>query len=407
MLLRCLIIAVSFLVCLSTANAEPAAPTESTISRQGNSVTIRTNLTVRHYFRTYVRDGDKIYTIRLKANGTWVKRLLGGADREYVLQHFGDDIINADLDTLRVEVHGRVFTNGGDDVEEIGEHTYGEVVDQDTTPVSSSSGGHIGSKPLCELQGTCGSSGSSSGSSGSSGGSSGGYGSSSSSGSSGGVIGDRPDPVISGKTYRLVGQNVNSSLGILSNYDSILIENNRFANGRCTAVTINPCTVKNVIIRGNTFENWDQTGCGLEMVVYIGQQATHSNCTANILIENNRWSNTKTFKRAIETKTSNVVIRNNVADSRLEVRHGRNLLIENNSFGGYEIFGDNHVLRNNSGGTIGLGDGQITQDQVAPKSGYPAARNIILQNNKSPFKTFCWSHSAASGCPVKATYKVQ
>ncbi|MFO1242927.1 MAG: peptidoglycan DD-metalloendopeptidase family protein [Rickettsiales bacterium] len=213
----------------------------------------------------------------------------------------------------------------------------------------------------------------------------------------------RNTPVMSGNVYRLTGQTLSSPINPRLNYDSVLIENNRFSNGRCTAIQIDPCRTKNVIIRNNTFENWSQTGCNLEMIIYAGWQPSHSNCTANFLIENNRFINTRTFKRAIEVKTSNVVIRNNVADSGLEVRHGRNLLIENNSFAHYEIFGDNHILRNNRGGPIHIGDGQVTQDDVRPHSGYPVARNIRLQGNTSPVSTFCWQHSAGP-CRYKATY---
>lgn len=213
----------------------------------------------------------------------------------------------------------------------------------------------------------------------------------------------RSTPVMSGSVYRLTGKTLSSPISARLDYDSVLIENNRFSGGRCTAIQIDPCRTKNVIIRNNTFENWSQTGCNLEMIIYAGWQPSHSNCTANFLIENNRFINTGTFKRAIEVKTSNVVIRNNVADSGLEVRHGRNLLIENNSFAHYEIFGDNHILRNNRGGPIHLGDGQITQDEVKPRAGYPVARNIRLQGNTSPVSTFCWQHSAGP-CRYKATY---
>jgi hypothetical protein len=216
---------------------------------------------------------------------------------------------------------------------------------------------------------------------------------------------DRPDPVISGRTYNFSNHTgVSQSLGYIRGYDSVLIENNEFEGGHCAAIMIDPCTVRNVIIRNNTFRNW--TNSCPEPLVYIGRQASHSNCRANILVEGNTFVNTSTFKRDIEIKTSNVTVRNNVGDRCIEVRHGVGNILENNSFACYQIFGNDHVLRNNRGGAIMLGDGQIVQGQVAPHSGYPAATNILLQGNQSSIRTFCWLHSAASGCPVKATYRI-
>lgn len=214
-----------------------------------------------------------------------------------------------------------------------------------------------------------------------------------------------PVPPVTGRVFSLKGQTINKALPRLENYDTVEIENNNFIGGTCTAITVNPCTVKNIIIRNNRFQNWTRGSCPVAMVVYIGWQASHTNCQPNALIENNVFAGTSTFKRAIETKTSNVIIRGNVADSRLEVRHGRNLLIECNRFAGYEIFGDNHVLRNNEGGSINLGDGQVTNDEVVPHSGYPVARNIKLQGNKSPIRTFCWAHSSGP-CRHKASFEI-
>lgn len=136
--------------------------------------------------------------IRLRSDGTWVKRkVTNPANEAYIREHFRDQIIEADLDSLQVRVGSRVLRPGGVDDSGGNEDSDGDAEDEsgnadEEDQDTSASGGnsdHGNSRPICELTGTCGSASSSgasssSGSSSGSGGSSSGGTASSSSGSS-------------------------------------------------------------------------------------------------------------------------------------------------------------------------------------------------------------------------------
>lgn len=212
----------------------------------------------------------------------------------------------------------------------------------------------------------------------------------------------------SGKNVRISGQVFNKGLPRISNAESVIIENSRFVNGSGSAIIINPCTVKKVIIRNNIFENW-----GKGPIVYMGWMPKQSECRSDILIEGNKFINT-TAKWAIETKTSAVIIRNNSSfnsSSAINLRHGRDVQVIGNSFsGGYWVLGANHSLIGNKGGAIRLGHGIKRQDDLCDTNvagqNYPVAENITLESNNSSITTFKWVNTKlppscrGSDCPA-------
>ncbi len=208
--------------------------------------------------------------------------------------------------------------------------------------------------------------------------------------------------------YSVINRTIKSSLGRISNKKTVLIENNVFKGGECTAIQIDPCSVEKVIIRNNRFEDWRLCSSedGDNTIIFIGWMVKQTACKAQILVENNTFKNTA-YKWSIETKTSNVIVRGNSGNGSINLRHGRGVTLEaNNMKTAYYIMGADHKVNYNKGGIIYLMGGSLTQAEAEAQGGgtilYPAAQNIRLKGNQSQIKESCWG-----SCPIKPTYKIE
>ncbi len=218
-----------------------------------------------------------------------------------------------------------------------------------------------------------------------------------------------PDVVISGQTIDLRksgSKRIGEGLSI--NGRRILIENNKFigrsenSSNSCSIYMIDPSKVDVVIIRNNSVDMTGESPCVIEgntrgVVFFAGWMPAHTALNKKICIENNTFKSMPKGMKMIETKTSGVVVKGNRGDGQINLRHGRNVLLENNdTTADINVMGAGHVIRGNKGQIV-LHQGNVTQSQIENKdagggSQYPFAERIKIDRSQK-IKTTCWLSS--------------
>lgn len=256
---------------VSAANGEIrySKPPTYTVVSQGGRPHVRSTLTSAGYMRIYIQHQGSIYVMRKLRGVDPQMQRLDAASAAAVRREYGDRILRVNsLDTPITITHPQAGTytyeRQGGGWKRIGWKKPGSGTSsggrpdeggQDTTPVSSS-GGHNGSVPVCQLTGTCGSS--SGGGSGSSGGSSsGGFGSSSSSGggssgsSSGGFTGGEVKLCYAstGRTVNVGPSQLQSALNSASPGDQIVLSGGNY--GGSYTYNKNASANAPIVIKGN------------------------------------------------------------------------------------------------------------------------------------------------------------
>lgn len=162
---------------------------------------------------------------------------------------------------------------------------------------------------------------------------------------------------------------------------------------------IDPSKVDVVIIRNNSVDMSGESPCVIDgntrgVMFFAGWMPAHTAISKKICIENNTFKNMPKGMKMIETKTSGVVVRGNKGDGQINLRHGRNVLLENNeTTSAINVMGAGHVIRGNKGQIV-LHQGNVTQTQIENNdagggSQYPYAERIKIDRSQK-VNTNCW-----------------
>lgn len=269
-------LALTTLPVAALADLHYTKPPAYDVISEGRNPHIRSNIRSAGYVRIYIEHNGSIYVMRKLRNSVNPRPLLQKLDAEsaaYIRSYYRDSIVSVNsLDTPITITHATAGTytferrdgqwsrvgwgeaDGGSSSS--GSSSGADEDDQDTGPVSSS-GGHGGSRPVCELTGTCGGTSGGGSSSSSSSSSSGSSSSSSSSSSSGGSSsGGSPAPLID-LCYPSTGEATNVStaaqlqaaLNTAGPGDQIILANGTY--GGTFTYNKNGTATNPIVIRGS------------------------------------------------------------------------------------------------------------------------------------------------------------